>query len=331
MQTIFDSSTLPAHKRYRAWQDAICEIYFQVDCRPEERDDYDGLVREARFGPLILTDTLSAPQVVLRQNRHISRLDKDCYILGLPQYGRVGFSQGNTSLTMDRGAAGLFYASEPYDLRGKSPVRVYWMEIPQHALASRFSSGRAPLNAVFNIERGLGRIAAEFCTTLATESAVLDSEARAKLGDEFLDILATAVDTGLDREPTGESTVRKARLRSVKAYIDAHLREPDLSLDSIARNNGISLRYLHELFTAMDSSVSDWIWLRRLQQCYALLSHPAHAARSITEIAFSMGFNSSSHFSNRFREEFGLRPSDVRLGGTSSPARPVAAPGRAEH
>ncbi|MDD1679318.1 MAG: helix-turn-helix domain-containing protein [Methanomicrobiales archaeon] len=331
MQTIFDSRTLPAAKRYKAWQDAICEIYFQVDCTPEERDDYDGLVREARFGPLILTDTLSAPQVVLRQNRHISRLDKDCYIFGLMQTGRGGLCQRDASFTMHTGAAGLFYASEPYDLRGKAPVRAFWMEIPQHLLASRFSSGRAPVNTLLNVERGLGRIAAEFCTTLAAESALLNDDARAKLGDEFLDILAAAVDAGFDREPAGEKTVRKARLRSVKAYIDAHLREPDLTLESIARNNGISLRYLHELFTAMDSSVSDWIWLRRLQQCHALLSHPAHAARSITEIAFSMGFNSSSHFSNRFREEFGLRPSDVRLGGSASRARPEAAPGRAEH
>jgi AraC-like DNA-binding protein len=330
MQTIFDSSTLPANKRYRAWQDAICEIYFQVDCTPDERGDYDGLVREARFGPLILTDTLSSPQRVLRQNRHISRLDKDCYIFGLPQFGRGGLSQRDASFTMHSGAAGLFYASEPYNLRGTAPVRAFWMEIPQHLLASRFSAGRAPVNTLLNVERGLGRVVAELCTTLA-ESAVLDDDARAKLGDEFLDILATAVDVGLDREPTSERTVRKARLRSVKAYIDAHLREPDLSLESIARNNGISLRYLHELFTAMDSSVSDWIWLRRLQQCYSLLTHPEHGARSITEIAFSMGFNSSSHFSNRFREEFGLRPSDVRLGGSPGRVRPQAAPGRAEH
>src|SRR5206468_2987270 len=169
--------------------------------------------------------------------------------------------------------------SEPYNLRGTAPVRAFWMEIPQHLLASRFSSGRAPLNTLLNVERGLGRIVAELCTTFAAESALLDDDARAKLGDEFLDILATAVDAGLDREPTSESTVRKARLRSVKAYIDAHLREPDLSLEAIARNNGISLRYLHELFTAMDSSVSDWIWLRRLQRCYTLLTHPEHAAR----------------------------------------------------
>jgi transcriptional regulator GlxA family with amidase domain len=72
------------------------------------------------------------------------------------------------------------------------------------------------------------------------------------------------------------------------------------------------LRYLHQLFRLMDMSASEWLWLRRLQRCHDLLSAPRHAAQSITEIAYSMGFSSSSHFSNLFRAQFGLRPSDVR-------------------
>jgi len=48
----------------------------------------------------------------------------------------------------------------------------------------------------------------------------------------------------------------------------------------------------------------------------ATLLRPAflalHAAESITEIAYAMGFSSSSHFSNLFRAQFSLRPSDVR-------------------
>jgi hypothetical protein len=37
MQTIFDSKTLPVARRREAWQDAICEIYLQVDCAAEHR------------------------------------------------------------------------------------------------------------------------------------------------------------------------------------------------------------------------------------------------------------------------------------------------------
>jgi hypothetical protein len=35
--------------------------------------------------------------------------------------------------------------------------------------------------------------------------------------------------------------------------------------------------------------------MRRLQRCYDLLTSPVHQTRSITEIAYSMGFSSSSH------------------------------------
>ena len=109
--------------------------------------------------------------------------------------------------------------------------------------------------------------------------------------------------------------MQRARLRSVKAYIDAHLGDANLSLGAIAKKNGISLRYLHQLFRQTDMSASEWLRLRRLERSYDLLASPQQAAHSITEIAYSMGFNSSSHFSNLFRAQFGVRPSDVR--GTS--------------
>jgi AraC-like DNA-binding protein len=127
-----------------------------------------------------------------------------------------------------------------------------------------------------------------------------------------MDILALALSGEPDRQPADDSSMQRARLRSVKAYIDVRLSDPALSLAEIARKNGISLRYLHQLFRLTDMSASEWVRLRRLQQCYDLLTSPGRAAQSITEIAYSMGFSSSSHFSNLFRAQFGVRPSDVR-------------------
>ena len=143
---------------------------------------------------------------------------------------------------------------------------------------------------------------------------------RAKLGEQFMDILAMALSGEPDRQPADERSVQRARLRSVKAYIDARLSDPNLSLAAIAKKNGISLRYLHQLFRLTDMSASEWLRLRRLQRCYDMLTSPRHATQSITEIAYSMGFSSSSHFSNLFRAQFGLRPSDVR--GASFTAKP---------
>ncbi len=60
-------------------------------------------------------------------------------------------------------------------------------------------------------------------------------------------------------EPLSDHSVQKARLRSVKAWLEDHLCEPDLSLEAIAKGNAISLRYLHALFKLAGTSVSKWI------------------------------------------------------------------------
>ena len=112
--------------------------------------------------------------------------------------------------------------------------------------------------------------------------------------------------------------MQSGRLLLVRNYIDEHLSDPNLSLGDIAKKNGISLRTLHQLFHPMGMSASEWLRTRRLQRSYDLLSSPQHETKSITEIAYSIGFNSSSHFSNLFRTQFGLRPSDVRKTSAAS-------------
>jgi AraC-like DNA-binding protein len=319
MQVMFDSKTLPAAKRRQAWRDAICEIYLQVDCASEQNPDYEGFVREARFGGVTLTDTLISPQSVHRQNLHISHFDKDFYYVGIEHIGRVNILQGGSSFILRPGVAAIYYANQPYELRCDVRSRQYWIELPRRAFDSRFDSGRAPLLAHFDLGRGLGHIAMEFCAALAAEGGGLDAAPRAQLGEQFMDILALALSGEPDQQPADDSSLQRARLRSVKAYIDAHLSDPALSLAEIARKNGISLRYLHQLFRLTDMSASEWMRLRRLQRCYDLLTS-RRATQSITDIAYSMGFSSSSHFSNLFRAQFGLRPSDVRGGGDTTSA-----------
>jgi AraC-like DNA-binding protein len=329
MQVVFDTKTLAAPQRRQAWRDAICEIYLQVDCVAEKQYDYAGFVREARLGAVTLTDTLLSPQSIHRQNHHIAHLDKDCYYLGIEHIGAVNIHQAGSSFLLRPGVGGLYYANEPYDLRCDVKSRQFWIELPRQAFDRRFDSGRPPLLTHFNLSRGLGRIAAEFCATLAEEGAHVDEPSRERLGEQFMDILALALSGEPDRQPADENSVRRARLRSVQAYIEANLGDPNLSLATIAKHNGVSLRYLHQLFRLMDMSVSEWLRLRRLQRCRDLLASPRNANQSITEIAYSMGFSSSSHFSNLFRAQFNVRPSDVRGASVATSAsRDDVAPSR---
>ncbi len=191
-------------------------------------------------------------------------------------------------------------------------IRSFYLELPRKEFADRFPHDRIPVTATMGTSRGLGRIAAEFCSTLASEGSVLDTDVRARLGDELMDVIALALDAGQRDEPSADHTVQQARLRSVKGWIEDHLTDPDLSLEKIAKNNGISLRYVHYLFKLTDMSASEWIWDRRLQRSYDVLTRSELNYLSVTEVAYRLGFNSSSHFSTTFRRKFGIRPSDVR-------------------
>jgi AraC-like DNA-binding protein len=100
----------------------------------------------------------------------------------------------------------------------------------------------------------------------------------------------------------------------MKAYIESHLADPELCVDAIAHACEMSLRSVHRAFeTDPSGSVSKYIWTRRLSQCAAALRDPTQAQRSISDICFAWGFNSTSHFSRVFKDQYGVPPLSYRL------------------
>jgi len=104
-------------------------------------------------------------------------------------------------------------------------------------------------------------------------------------------------------------------LMRVKAYIEANLADPELSVERIAQACSISLRGLHRHFAEDPAgSASRYLWQRRLIRCAEALRDPSQAHRSITDVCFSHGFSSSSHFSRLFKDQFGVPPVHYRVG-----------------
>ena len=312
MDLIFSTESLEREKRYTAWRDAICDVYVHVDVHADDPANYDGFIREVQFGSVALTDVLLSHQQISRRRSHLSKLDKDCYYVQLIQTGNINVLQDGAMLPTNAGIGALFCASEPYTLQCLGKVRSYYLELPRKEFASRFAKDRVPISTTMSTGRGLGRIATEFCATLASQGSALDASVRARLGEELMDVLALAFDSVQQDEPIADQAVQRARLRSVKAWLEAHLCDPDLTLEAIAKANEISLRYLHSLFRLEGTSASSWIWNRRLERSFDMLLRSDNDALSLMEIAYRVGFNSSSHFSTMFRRKFGVRPSDVR-------------------
>ncbi|MCB9292032.1 MAG: response regulator [Lewinellaceae bacterium] len=106
------------------------------------------------------------------------------------------------------------------------------------------------------------------------------------------------------------SAPEDAFLQKVRNTIEAHLSEPDFSVEQLSREVGMSRVQLHRKLKALtDMSASQHIRLTRLSIAYELLKDPQ---LNISEIAYRVGFKDPSYFSRVFSQEFGVSPSEAR-------------------
>jgi len=97
------------------------------------------------------------------------------------------------------------------------------------------------------------------------------------------------------------------RVNRVVDYIIAHLEQP-LPLETIAGVAYFSPFHFHRVFKAlMGETLNEFVRRLRLERALVLRSHQPN--RSLTEIAFACGFQSSSDFSRSFKKRYGVPPS----------------------
>jgi AraC-like DNA-binding protein len=113
-------------------------------------------------------------------------------------------------------------------------------------------------------------------------------------------------------QATGKSSLseRASLAERVRAHIEERLRDPQLTIDSLAAAMERSKSALHR--AVRPASIRDLIWTERLRGSRAELLNPAMRLRSIKSVALSWGFRDSSHFCHAFRREFGHSPRQAR-------------------
>jgi AraC-like DNA-binding protein len=127
------------------------------------------------------------------------------------------------------------------------------------------------------------------------------------------DLIALAIGEGPALGESSASAVVAARHNAVLDYLAIHFQEPGLNVQTVARCQGISPRYLQRLMASSGSSFTERLNELRLQRALKLLTE-SHASRQrISDIALEVGFSDVSYFNRLFRTRFGDSPRGVRL------------------
>lgn len=130
--------------------------------------------------------------------------------------------------------------------------------------------------------------------------------------EELLNIFVGLFDrSALGTPPPAISAGRAAKhAMNVRSYVQS--RSPDqLDFDCLARDLGIGRPHLNRCFRDhYGVSLHEFVHLCRLHRARALLMKPASQA-SVTETAYSSGFNHLGRFSAEYRHLFGETPSQT--------------------
>jgi AraC-like DNA-binding protein len=310
---------LSPKKQVQIWSDALTDLCGRFDIDPMAASSFEARINYTTVSQLKLCQ-IEASQHRIAHTAAREKLSQHPFVKILFQtYGISHFEQAGRHIDIQPGDCFAYDVSCPHSIVSPSLTRHEVVIVPKELLRERgfHTSKMSPCK--LSARNGTGRIAHDFVLAAFDEANSLSPHNATGVADSLIDLLLLPLreaDTMFDRVGPEAMYIR------AQAFIREHLRDPDLSIDQISAALGCTKRYLHMLFSDKGMTVSDHIWRARLLHCRQELE--TQAGKTITDVAFSWGFSSSSHFSRVFRKHFGFVPSAIHKAQQGGPSPDVA-------
>src|SRR5882762_4687261 len=313
------TSGLAPKKQLQRWSDALTDLCGQFDVDPLEGASFEGRINYTTVSRLKLCQ-IEASQHRISLTVSRSRSSEHPYVKILFQtHGISHFEQGGRRIELMPGDCLAYDVGCPHTIVSPMLTRHDVVIVPKELLQERGFRLAKMTACKLSARTGTGRIAHDFVHAAFDEATKLSPNNAIGVADSLIDLLLLPLrepDTMFNRVGPEAMYVR------AQFFIREHLRDPDLSIDQISAALNCTKRYLHMLFSERGTTISDYIQHARLQNCRQELE--TQAGKTITDVAFSWGFSSSSHFSRVFRKHFGVVPSSIHKAQQISPSPDAA-------
>lgn len=305
--TQFDTQFIEAPLRYEAWRENV-GVFFDVSPAPKATltSDPRAAITAANLGTAILGVTRADAQ---RFERGPARIETDKPGMFLLQL----FTEGG----------GTIAGEEPIVA---GDMLVIDTEQPHCMTNSRFENLTLVLPKSFDSEmdlllekrhstriRGddpLVQLLANHLVGLWQGVADMDArQATAALEGTVALIKVWLSKDGRAVDDTG-SPAFLAMARSIRRHIEQNLNRP-LSVAALCQQFHVSKTQIYRFF-AEDGGVANYIWERRLQRAFWMLTSLHYAEAPVGGIGFECGFKSEAHFNRRFLARFHTTPGKLR-------------------
>jgi AraC-like DNA-binding protein len=306
----FSTRPLPREQQFPLWLNCLRQYFGDVRATAQQSPGFDAWIESIAEKGVVVTRMRTGPQYI----EHVAstaQAEHSGYVhMVFPIAGRFEVEQAGRSSVFEPGDWGILDLSGSFRSLVERPVEMLVLAAPRAMILSPLVDLEDCVARRF-ASRGGARIVRNFLASLLEEQSTLTPVLRRDFATFALQ---------LARSNIMDVTVRPSRTTShkqseVETYIANHLRDSDLSLEDVATACGCSKRYIHKIFSARGETVGQYILRLRVSGSAEDLISPELRHRSITDIAVSWGFNSSSAFSRVFRKQLKVSPSVYRASG----------------
>lgn len=318
-----DPAQIPPKYHFEAWRDSVSPLFNTKPLGGESFHNYYVDASAFLVDSLVVGLTSFSQQRYQRTQRKSADDETDHFLLQIYTSGQCVGSNGNRHFNMDSQTVSLLDLSRPLDSYARDSTSLN-IVIPRevmreyaggvdglHGRTLSTCSSRGALLAghMNNLWQLLPRATPTDAKDIATTTAMLTA----------------ALFKDNHQYPLPDSpAVRQVTIDSLRRYIDQHLLDPMLSIETLCRQHNLSRSTVYRLFKPL-GSVMGYIVQQRLMRSYQMLQYTHGRQIKIIDIAMQCGFSNVSHFNYVFKRTFDLTPRDV-LGMGNSHAEALTEP-----
>lgn len=307
---ILSTDDLASTERALAWEHWMSGLFGGLDSDLYGDSVFDGHIATSHAGDVVMTRLEANRHRVMRSPGLARTSDMSYLKIIAPWQGNAALEQQGRQTWVRPGGWAIYDTTGSYEVANPERSLHLIVMLPREQLTERGLRIDALMGRLVGGSSGISRVALETMRSIFQELPLMTPEAARGAGDLVIDLVRLSLQELAGR--TTATTQQEALKDRIRDFIGQHLRDPDLSLDRIAQVLNCSKRHLHNAFVDEEDTLGHYILRRRLQACMRDLKNPVHLPRTITDIAFSWGFNNGTHFSRVFREHAGLSPSEFR-------------------
>lgn len=307
---ILSTDDLASAERAPAWRGWMSELFGGLESDLYGDSVFEGHIATSHAGDVVMTRLEANRHRVMRSPRRAQASDTSYLKIVAPWQGNAALEQHGRQTWVRPGGWAIYDTTGSYEVANPERSRHLIVMLPKELLTERGLRIDALMGRHVGGASGISRVALETMRSIFQELPLMTPEAARGAGDLVIDLVRLSLQELAGRATA--TTQQEALKDRIRDFVGKHLRDPDLSLDRIAQVLNCSKRHLHNAFADEDDTLGHYILHRRLQACMRDLKNPLNLQRTITDIAFSWGFNNGAHFSRVFREHAGLSPSEFR-------------------